>query len=150
MISWKKYVLSDLGLLARGKSKHRPRDAKHLYGGKYPFIQTGDIRNSKGRIRNYSQTYNEDGLSQSKLWPENTICITLAANIAETGILTFPACFPDSVLGFIGNKQKVNTDFIEFYLRFKKRELQTLAYGTAQDNINLNTFENLELIIPED
>ncbi len=24
----------------RGKSKHRPRNAKHLYGGEYPFVQT--------------------------------------------------------------------------------------------------------------
>jgi type I restriction enzyme, S subunit len=38
-------------------------------------------------------------LAQSKLWPEGTLCITIAANIAETGILTFPACFPDSVVG---------------------------------------------------
>ena len=33
--------LSDLGELARGKSKHRPRNDKKLFGGKYPFIQTG-------------------------------------------------------------------------------------------------------------
>src|SRR5690606_11642952 len=83
----------------RGKSRHRPRNDPKLYGGEYPFIQTGDIRNCDGFVVDHSQTYNEVGLAQSKLWPEGTVCITIAANIAETGILGFDACFPDSVIG---------------------------------------------------
>ena len=35
---WKEFKLGELGKLARGKSKHRPRDAAFLYGGLYPFI----------------------------------------------------------------------------------------------------------------
>ena len=97
---WHLVKLSDLGEVNRGRSRHRPRDAAHLYGGSYPFIQTGDVKASGGRIVSYTQTYSEEGLAQSRLWPENTMCITIAANIAETGILTFPACFPDSVIGF--------------------------------------------------
>ena len=85
--NWKKYKLTDLGTIARGKSKHRPRDASHLYGGKYPFIQTGDVKAANHRLTKHTQTYSEAGLAQSKLWPENTMCITIAANIAETAIL---------------------------------------------------------------
>ena len=62
---------------------------KTLYGGKYQFIQTGDIRNSNHYITEYSQTYSEIGLAQSKLWPKGTICITIAANIAEDGNFRF-------------------------------------------------------------
>ena len=71
------------------------------------FIQTGDIRKSGGTIRKHSQAYSELGLRQSRLWPEGTLCITIAANIAETGILTYPACFPDSVVGFISSGDQV-------------------------------------------
>jgi type I restriction enzyme, S subunit len=39
---WELNLLSKEGVLDRGKSQHRPRDAAHLYGGPYPFIQTGD------------------------------------------------------------------------------------------------------------
>lgn len=145
---WKPFKLGELGTLARGKSKHRPRDAAFLYGGKYPFIQTGDIKAANHKITSYNQTYSDAGLAQSKLWPEGTIAITIAANIADTGILTFPACFPDSVLGFIPNSQKCDTDFIEYLLQFYQKQIQSHAIGSVQDNINLGTFENVEFLIP--
>src|SRR5262249_52947193 len=37
---WCWSTLPQLGRLDRGRSRHRPRDAAHLYGGPYPFIQT--------------------------------------------------------------------------------------------------------------
>jgi len=113
-----------------------------LYGGDYPFIQTGDIRNCEHYITDYSQTYNDVGLKQSKLWPEGTICITIAANIAETGVLTFEACFPDSVIGVVVNKKIVDIDYVEYLLQSFKTHLQTLGKGSAQDNINLGTFKD--------
>jgi len=105
MCEWRECKLEDLGLLQRGRSRHRPRYAIHLYGGKYPFIQTGEIREARKYITKYEQTYSEAGLEQSKLWPKGTLCITIAANIAELAILSFDACFPDSVLGFIPNDE---------------------------------------------
>ncbi len=84
-----------------------------LYNGEYPFIQTGDVRNSDHLITSYSQTYNEAGLAQSKLWPKGTLCITIAANIAETGILDFDACFPDSVIGVVANENLTSNKFLE-------------------------------------
>lgn len=84
---WVWATLPQLGELNRGKSKHRPRNAPFLYGGPYPFIQTGDIREAEGTIRRYKQSYSEEGLKQSRLWPEGTLCITIAANIAETALL---------------------------------------------------------------
>ena len=132
----------------RGKSKHRPRNDPALYGGKYPFIQTGDIRNAHHVIIEYSQTYNEKGLAQSKLWPKGTICITIAANIAETGILGFDACFPDSVIGMVVDSSRTNNKFVEYLLRFFKGVLQAQGKGSAQDNINLATFENRKFPFP--
>lgn len=126
----------------RGKSKHRPRNDKKLYGGKYPFIQTGDIRNANKHISSFTQTYNETGLAQSKLWPKRTICITIAANIAETGILDFDSCFPDSVIGLVPDPLKADVDYTYYLLQYFKAELQKLGKGSAQANINLATFEN--------
>jgi len=134
-----KQVSKDFG---RGKSKHRPRNDEKLYGGKYPFIQTGDIRNSDHLIETFTQTYNDIGLSQSKLWPKGTICITIAANIAETGILSFDSCFPDSIIGIVVDEQKADIDFVEYLLQYFKKQLQAKGKGSAQANINLATFEN--------
>jgi type I restriction enzyme S subunit len=132
----------------RGKSKHRPRNDPSLYGGKYPFIQTGDIRNANHLIVKYSQTYNEKGLAQSKLWPRGTICITIAANIAETGILDFDACFPDSIIGMVVDPSQTNNKFVEYLLQFFKTILQAQGKGSAQANINLATFERQKFPFP--
>ncbi|HAS6900482.1 TPA: restriction endonuclease subunit S [Vibrio parahaemolyticus] len=145
---WTLVKLSDLGEVNRGRSRHRPRDAAHLYNGPYPFVQTGDVKASGGRITQFSQTYSEAGLAQSRLWPTGTMCITIAANIAETGILTFPACFPDSVIGFIADEKKCNVYFIEFVFRLLRKRIQAQATGSVQDNINLQTLERLQFPIP--
>ncbi|MCE3230111.1 MAG: restriction modification system specificity domain protein [Alphaproteobacteria bacterium] len=145
---WVQTKLSDLGTFDRGKSKHRPRDATHLYGGSYPFIQTGDITASGGRIISYRQTYSEAGLAQSKLWPEGTLCITIAANIAETALLTFPACFPDSVVGFLPYTGKSDVRFIEYMFRSFRGDIKSRAYGSVQENINLEVLRSLVFPVP--
>ncbi|MBU1054799.1 MAG: restriction endonuclease subunit S [Proteobacteria bacterium] len=148
MGKWQEYKLEELGLLQRGRSRHRPRYAFHLYGGRYPFIQTGEIREARKYITKFEQTYNEEGLEQSKLWPKGTLCITIAANIAELAILSFDACFPDSVLGFIPNDQLADLNFIYYTLIFFQKELKHVGEGSVQDNINLGTFQNVLFPIP--
>lgn len=150
MGEWFEVKLGQLGEVNRGRSRHRPRNAPELYGGPYPFIQTGDIKASGGRITSHTQTYSELGLRQSKLWPKNTMVITIAANIAETAILTYPACFPDSVIGFVADPEKADVFFIEYLFRFLRRQIQheNVGTGSVQDNINLQTLERLVLRIP--
>ena len=116
-LGWPLVRLGEAGTLDRGVSKHRPRNDPALLGGPYPLIQTGEVTNSDGYIRNFLSTYSEIGLRQSKLWPKGTLCITIAANIGRAGILTFDACFPDSVVGFVpGNG--VRTEFVQQWLAF--------------------------------
>ncbi|WP_318150564.1 restriction endonuclease subunit S [Streptococcus parasuis] len=146
-VEWKTLgeVAKDFG---RGKSKHRPRNDNRLYGGDIPFVQTGDVRNSRGHITSYSQTYSDFGLKQSKLWPKGTLCITIAANIAEMGILDFDACFPDSVVGFVANENLAITKYVAYYLASIKDVLASKSTGSAQENLNLSSFSNLKIPIP--
>lgn len=146
---WIEMTLKEASVdFGRGKSKHRPRNDESLYGGDYPFVQTGDVRNCEHVITNYSKTYNKKGLAQSKLWPRGTICITIAANIAETGILDFDSCFPDSVIGVVVNPEKTTVRYVEYLLQSFKTMLQAKGKGSAQDNINMGTFENLKFPFP--
>lgn len=147
--SWKTVQLGEIALeYGRGKSKHRPRNDECLFGGEYPFIQTGDIRNSGKYVVDYTETYNEIGLAQSKLWQKGTLCITIAANIAETAILTFPCCFPDSVIGFVPNEQYSSVDFIYYVILYFRTELQKISKGAAQDNLNLAKLESMNFPLP--
>ncbi|MFD1616093.1 restriction endonuclease subunit S [Gelatiniphilus marinus] len=144
---WEKVKFNEVGKLDRGKSKHRPRNAPELLGGKYPLIQTGDIANSGGYITEYKSTYSEIGLAQSRMWESGTLCITIAANIAKTGILTFDACFPDSVVGFLPN-EKTNAVFTQFWISFLQKILEDSAPESAQKNINLSILRDLDFLNP--
>lgn len=145
---WEWFKLSQLGNIGRGKSKHRPRNDKKLFGGKYPFIQTGEIKACKRYLKDYTETYSDFGLAQSKLWSENTLCITIAANIAETAILKIKACFPDSVVGFIKNDLISKIEYIEYYIRLIRENLDKAAPATAQKNINLQTLNEILVPVP--
>lgn len=125
-IHWIETPLKVLGELARGKSKHRPRNDKRLFGDKYPFIQTGQISNSTGRINNTNIFYSDFGLAQSRLFPKDTLCITIAANIADTAVLGIEACFPDSIVGFIANNEKCSTQFVKYLIDINKKKLKPL------------------------
>ena len=144
---WKVEQFGSLGELKRGKSKHRPRNDPILLGGKYPLIQTGDISNSHTYIQTYKSTYSEEGLKQSKMWKAGTLCITIAANIAESAILTFDACFPDSIVGFLPN-DKVNLIFIHHWLDFLQPILEENAPAVAQKNLNVASLEKVGVILP--
>lgn len=139
--------LASIGELDRGKSKHRPRDEPSLYGGSYPFLQTGDVAQSNGWITSFSQTYSEKGLAQSRLWPKGTLAITIAANIGATGILTFDACFPDSVVGFTP-QPGVSVEFVRWWLLGYQKKLEMQAPQGAQKNINLEVLRAIQIPVP--
>lgn len=144
---WCWATLPQLGELSRGKSMHRPRNDPRLLGGPYPFIQTGEVKAADTWIRTYIETYSELGLAQSKLWPAGTMCITIAANIAATAILTFDACFPDSVVGFVQSESTI-TRYVEMFIRTARQDLDRYAPATAQKNINLQTLSEVAVPLP--
>lgn len=144
---WDLLPFSAVGTLDRGKSRHRPRNDPALLGGIHPLIQTSEVANSRGYIKEHSATYSDLGLAQSKKWDAGTLCITIAANIAKTGILTFPACFPDSVVGFIPNKH-VTVEYVQHWLGFLQKNLEENAPQAAQKNINLEILRALLIPVP--
>lgn len=144
---WEVVPLGTLGTLDRGVSKHRPRNEPALLGGDHPLIQTGEVANSEGYIRSYKHTYSDLGLKQSKMWPAGTLCITIAANIASTGILTFDACFPDSVVGF-RSENDGRIQYVQGLFWFLKKIIEASAPQVAQKNINLKILRELPVPSP--
>jgi type I restriction enzyme S subunit len=145
---WKPAKLDELGFVGRGKSRHRPRDAAFLYGGCYPFFQTGNIKAANFHLSEYTQTYSEEGLAQSKLWKPGTLCITIAANIAESAILSIEGCFPDSVVGFVADPDKADVRFIKYYMDTLKLQMQSVSRGTTQDNLSLDKLLTFDFLVP--
>ena len=144
--------MGEAGIFQRGKSKHRPRNDPRLFdGGDIPLVQTGDVARSKHnafQIETCTGYYNEIGLAQSRLWPEGTMCITIAANIAETGFLTFPACIPDSVVSFTPAVKGKTPQFLRMFIDLTRTAIEKFAPATAQKNINLEIIGELMLPFP--
>ena len=148
--NWKISKLAELGTFARGVSKHRPRnDPKLFENGKYPLVQTGDVKEATLYLSKHEQEYGDFGLKQSKLWNTGTLCITIAANIAETAILAYPMCFPDSIVGFSAYPEKSSEEFMYYIFEYIKKSIQNAATGSIQDNINLEYLMSLDFKIPE-
>lgn len=146
---WNTKKLSELGTFARGKSKHRPRDDERLYeGGGYPLIQTGKVKAANLYITSHEQEYGEFGLAQSKLWDAGTLCITIAANIAETAILGYPMCFPDSVVGFSAFPSESSEKFMHYVFTYIRNSIQNSVTGSIQDNINIDYLSQLDFKVP--
>ena len=148
-IIWKSKSLNCLGTFSRGVSKHRPRnDLKLFLNGDIPFIQTADVKKSILYIESNSQSYNLLGLKQSKLWDTGTLCITIAANIAETGILKYPMCFPDSIVGFSSNVKESIEIFVYYIFEYIKQNIQKISSGSIQNNINIEFLSTLKFKVP--
>lgn len=144
---WPTLKLSQLGNLERGRSKHRPRNDPRLLGGPYPLVQTSEVSSAEIFIKNYTQSYSELGLQQSKLWKAGTLCITIAANIARTAILGFDACFPDSIVGFT-SYGKINVVFLHYWFQYLQKMIESQATQVAQKNINLKILSSLDVLVP--
>ena len=147
-MSWKYKTLDQLGEVSRGRSKHRPRNDPSLFGGKYPFIQTADVKAANLYITEYDTTYNEKGLAQSKLWHPGTLCITIAANIADTGILAMDACFPDSVMGFVPYEGIADVRFVKYSFDILQQNCKKISQGAAQDNLSWEKLSTIQFPAP--
>ena len=148
-VGWTWARFPEVGTFSRGKSKHRPRNDPILFeNGVHPFVQTGDVARSGGVIETFTSKYNDVGLAQSAMWPAGTLCITIAANIADSGILSFDACFPDSVVGLIPAAEFQNARYFEYFLRTAKADLLEFAPSTAQKNINLGILSAVLIPFP--
>lgn len=144
---WKEKRLDAICNIQRGKFSHRPRNDPRFFGGKYPFIQTGDVVASKGGPVRASQSLNELGLSVSKLFQPPIVLVTIAANIGDTGILDTEACFTDSVVGLTPNIDCCPY-FLESIVRGKKKYLNQIAPAAAQKNINNEILSVLPVLVP--
>jgi type I restriction enzyme S subunit len=147
--NWCWVRLPEIGELARGKSKHRPRNDNILYeNGCYPMVQTGDVAQAKRYITTFMTCYNEIGLAQSRLWKKGTLCLTIAANIGDVAILTFDACFPDSIVGFNAFLPINSNEYFLYMLSAYKHYLDNLSRSTAQKNINLEILASIPIPLP--
>jgi type I restriction enzyme S subunit len=149
-IGWEVSALKRLAQVQRGKFSHRPRNEPRFYGGPHPFIQTGDVSNSRGYILSHGQTLSDDGVRISRRFPKGTIFISIVGvNVAATSIASYDVYATDSVIGMIPNEGIVS-EYLEFYLRRVQQKLAVLAGDSARENLNYGILKPLLVKYPTD
>ncbi len=144
---WEVRRIKQVARILRGKFSHRPRNDASLYDGSYPFIQTGAVAKASKFITSHNQTLNEKGLAVSKLFPSGTLVMTIAANIGDVAILTFEACFPDSIVGFVPSLA-ADRDYLYMVFLCMKPELLREAPVNTQGNLNVERIGGMWVPFP--
>lgn len=147
-LGWARGRLKSFVRIARGRFTHRPRNDPALYGGDYPFIQTGDIANSRdGAVRSWSQTLNEVGLAASRLAPAGTLVMAIAANIGDVARLGFDACFPDSIVA-LTPRHRLSDDYLLELIQAMRADLVGRSTLNTQLNISVDRIGDAPVAIP--
>jgi type I restriction enzyme S subunit len=146
---YKEFRLEDIGEVARGRFTPRPRnDPRFFKGGTIPFIQTGDIVRAPLYVEQYTQFINDEGVKVSKIFPVDTVFVTIAANIGDVAIAKEAVACTDSVVGICPNREKINSVWLKYFLDTRKSELDSKASQNAQKNINLQVLKPLKVFLP--
>ena len=141
--------IDDVAKLERGKFSHRPRNDPRFFGGTVPWVQIQNLPRSYGKyITEYMNTLNDQGVAISKIFPKGTLVLSIAATIGAAGILSFDACFPDSLVGVTPEADSVDAGFLYWQLVFLRDHLDTIAPSAAQKNINLQILSRINLWTP--
>ncbi len=117
-------------------------------GGTIPWIKIGNIKAKYvSEADEYITQAGLDG-SSAKLLPKGTILYTIFAKLGETGILTMEACTNQAVAGItIKDPSVMDSDYLYYYLKSKKRYVNALGRGTAQNNINMSILRKFKVPI---
>jgi type I restriction enzyme, S subunit len=148
--SWPLLPLQELASVERGKFSHRPRNLPKFFGGEYPFIQIGDIAESRGILGPATQFLSDEGVQISRSFPAGTVLISITgAVIGKTAITDREIWTTDSIVGIQPGKS-MNPRFLEYVLRRLHPYLNgSLATLTTQKNINLEILRPLLVPFPD-
>jgi type I restriction enzyme S subunit len=146
---WTARSIDDLGIVGRGRSRHRPRNDESLYGGEFAFIQTAEIHEADLFITDYRQTYNNKGLDQSRLWEPGTVCITNAGeNTGDCAVLGIAACIPDSIIAVQVDREKSDPVFLKYAVDLMKPQFRQVTRGATQDNLSVEKLLSFKFPVP--
>ena len=107
-----------------------PRKDKKNFGGEINWAVVKDICHE---IRATKETLSEQGLknSSAKVWPVDSVIISLGATIGNVGIAKIPVATKQGLSGIVVNKEKILVDYLYYILRQKRDFIKSLAMGVS-------------------
>jgi len=124
------------------------RTKPEYFGGNVNWCVVKDIL---PEIYSTKETLTELGLSKcsAKVWPINSVIISLGATIGQVGIAKIPVATKQGISGIIVNEKLLKPELLVYYLNFKKEFIQKAATGATIKEIRPSKLaEILEFPLP--
>jgi type I restriction enzyme S subunit len=124
------------------------RSKPEYFGGNVNWCVVKDIL---PEIYSTKETLSELGLSKcsAKVWPINSVIISLGATIGQVGIAKIPVSTKQGISGIIVNEKLLKPELLVYYLNFKKEFIQKAATGATIKEIRPTKLaEILEFPLP--
>lgn len=118
--------------------------------GNIPWIKIKDMKSKY--IDSAEEFITEEGLNNSstKMLKSDTILYSIFATLGEVGILKIDACTNQAIAGLsLKEDSNILKEYLYYYLKSKKKDVNNLGRGVAQNNINLSLLRKFRIpVIP--
>lgn len=147
--NWKKYKLSEaFDIIGGGTPKTK---VEAYWNGDIPWLSVVDFNNDQRTVTSTEKTITELGLknSSTKLLKKGQLIISARGTVGQLAQLGRDMTFNQSCYGLIGKDSILINDYGYYLLKHSVSNIQSNAHGSVFDTITRNTFENIEVSIPE-
>ena len=114
--------------------------------GNIPWIKIKDMKSKY--INSAEEFITEEGLNNSsaKMLKSDTILYSIFATLGEVGILKIDACTNQAIAGLsLKEDSNILKEYLYYYLKSKKKDVNNLGRGVAQNNINLSLLKKFKI-----
>ena len=121
------------------------------YNGNINWYSTKELNDNYLFSSNSKIT--QEGLdnSSAKIFPAGTVVIAIyaAPTVGRLGILTEDSAFNQAACGLVANDKICSKEFLYLYLKNQRVELNLMASGSAQQNLNVGKIKSYPCFIPD-
>ena len=147
--TWFKYKLSEIGTIVGGATPSTNVEA--YYNGNIPWLTPKDLSDFQYRyIEKGKRNITKSGLNScsAQFLPAGSVLFSSRAPIGYIAIAKNPIVTNQGFKSIIPDKEKVDSLFLYYLLKYKKSDIEALGSGTTFKEVSGFTMKNVEVFIP--
>ena len=123
---------------------------KEFWDGDIDWLAVADFNSSNRYVNSASKKITELGLNNSntKMLEKGDLIISARGTVGAIAQLTKPMAFNQSCFGLRGKKDKLDTDYLYYWLKNYVDVLLNKSQGSVFNTINLSTFDDIKIELP--
>lgn len=122
-----------------------------FYDGEIIWITPKDISTQNNKYIRYGErSITKEGLSScsASIVPKGSVLMSSRAPIGLLSIAEIDLCTNQGFKNFIPDKDKIESEYLYYYLKTKIDDINKLGSGTTFKEVSKTSIENFEILIP--